>query len=440
MALRHVVGTAVMVLAGVGPMASAAVAGPSPEEVELTWTNMVLLLTRHTPTYSPPVASRTFAYLSVAAYEAVAAGSSDLQSLSGQLNGLTAGPTREAGAKYDEAVVLTSTMAPVIAKMFDHTGPIGQNALEAQRDELQTVTEEGVPADVVKRSEEFGAAVAAHILDWAKDDGGAEVENMGFPYPGEYTLIAGPSHWVPTSAIVQQQLPLLPAWGKIRPYAMPADLDCKVPPPPEYSEDPGSEFYKQAKEVYDTKNALTPEQAAIARFWSDDPMLSWTPPGHWINIVMQILVRDHVPLEKAVDAMMRVSVAEADAFIGCWQVKFTYDLVRPLTYIRRVIDPKWETLINTPPFPEYDSGHSVSSAAAATVLTSIFGDNFAFDDTTGSKDNLAPHSFKSFWEAARQAGISRLYGGIHYRAAIENGLKQGECIAAYSVGLKTWRQ
>jgi len=439
MALRHVVGMAIM-LVGLGSMGSIAVAGPSAEEVELTWTNMVLLLTRHTPTYSPPVASRTFAYLSIAAYEAVAAGSKDLQSLAGQLNGLTAGPTRETGARYDEAVVLTSTMAPVIAEMFDHTGPIGQNALAAQRDELRAATEEGVPADVVKRSEAFGAAVAAHILDWAKDDGGAEVENMGFPYPGDYKLIPGPAHWVPTNTIVQQQLPLLPAWGKTRPYAMPADLDCKVPPPPEYSEDPGSEFYKQAKEVYDTKNSLTPEQAAIARFWSDDPMLSWTPPGHWINIVMQIFVRDHVPLEKAVDAMMRVSVAEADSFIGCWQVKFTYDLVRPLTYIRRVIDPKWETLINTPPFPEYDSGHSVSSAAAAAVLTSIFGDNFGFDDTTGSKDNLAPHSFKSFWEAAQQAGISRLYGGIHYRAAIENGLKQGQCIAAYAIGLKTWRQ
>jgi hypothetical protein len=437
---RHVIAAmAIVGLFGANP-AVALAANPTPEEVELTWTNMVLLLTRHTPTYSPPVASRTFAYLSVAAYEAVAAGSKDLQSVAGQLSGLTAGPQREKGAIYDEAIVLTSTMAPVITKMFDHTGPIGQNALEAQRDVLRTSTEAGLPADVVKRSEEFGAAVAAHILDWAKDDGGAAVENMGFPYPADYTLNPAPGHWKPTNTIVQQQTPLLPAWGKNRTFAMPADLDCKVPPPPDYSEDPGSEFYKQAKEVYDTKNSLTPEQTAIARFWSDDPMLSWTPPGHWINILMQIFARDHVPLEKAVDAMMRVSVSEADAFIGCWQVKYQYDLVRPLSYIRKVIDPKWETLINTPPFPEYDSGHSVSSAAAASVLTSIFGDNFAFDDDTGNKDNLAPHSFKSFWEAAEQAGISRLYGGIHYRAAIENGLKQGQCIAAYSISLKTWRQ
>ena len=113
--------------------------------------------------------------------------------------------------------------------------------------------------------------------------------------------------------------------------------------------------------------------------------------------------------------------------------------MRPLTYIRRVIDPKWETLINTPPFPEYTSGHSVASAAAAVVLTSALGDNFAFDDDTGKGDGLEPRKFASFWEAANQAGISRLYGGIHFRAAIENGLAQGRCIGAFTVALKTVR-
>jgi hypothetical protein len=168
-------------------------------------------------------------------------------------------------------------------------------------------------------------------------------------------------------------------------------------------------------------------------------MLSSTPPGHWISIALQVLERDHAPLEKSADILMRVSVAEADAFIGCWQTKFLYDLVRPLTYIRRVIDPKWETLISTPPFPEYTSGHSVSSAAAALVLTSILGDNVAFEDHTGDRDGLPGRKFTSFWDAAEQAGISRLYGGIHYRAAIEVGLAQGRCIGAYAVNLKTWK-
>jgi hypothetical protein len=418
--------------------ATAALAQASPVDVERTWTNMVLLLTRHTPTYSPPVASRTFAYLSVAAYEAVAAGeSSKLQSLAGQLNGLTAGPQREPGAAYDEAIVLEATMAPIVKAMFANTGPTGQRAFEAQEAKLRAATEEGVTPDIAKRSEDFGAAVAAHILDWASTDGSPEIVNMGFP--PDYKLIPGPAHWVPTSNIVQQQTPLLPTWGNNRPFAMPRGAACPAPPALDYSEDPHSAFYKQAKEVYDTKNGLTPDQAAIARFWADDPMLSFTPPGHWISIALQILDKEQMPLDKSTDMLMRVTVAEADAFIGCWDTKFIYDLVRPVTYIRRLIDPKWDTLINTPPFPEYTSGHSVSSAAAATVLTAILGDHYAFTDTTGGKDNLPMRQFASFWDAANQAGISRLYAGIHYRAAIENGLEQGKCIGTYAVNLKTWK-
>ena len=124
-------------------------------------------------------------------------------------------------------------------------------------------------------------------------------------------------------------------------------------------------------------------------------------------------------------------------FIGCWQAKYAYDLVRPITYIRRVIDPKWEPLLNTPPFPEYPSGHSTQSGAAAAVLTAFFGDNFAFEDETGTADGRKPRNFTSFREAAEEAGISRLYGGIHFRAAIERGLAQGRCIAAYTNALRT---
>jgi hypothetical protein len=397
---------------------------------------MVLQLTRHTPTYTPPVASRTYAYLGVTAFETVASGSDKLQTLAGQLNGLTPVPQREAGANYREAVVLEAAMSAVIKKMFENTGPTGQRAFEAQHAKLDEKATFGVPQDVVDRSKAYGAAIAAHILAWADADG-ATIVNMGFP--PDYELTPGPAHWVPTNPIVLQQKPLLPRWGRNRPFAISSSTQCAPPPPPAYSEDPASDFYKEGKEVYDTKNNLTPEQAAIARFWSDDPMLSWTPPGHWMSILSQVLRRDDVSLEESVDILARLSIAEADAFIGCWETKYKYDLVRPFTYIRRVIDPKWETLINTPPFPEYTSGHSVASAAAATVLTAFFGDNFAFDDETGSGDGLNARKFGSFWDAANQAGISRLYGGIHYRAAIENGLAEGRCIGAFAVGLKTKR-
>src|SRR5581483_5994213 len=224
---------AAAMLVGAGWPAAAAGAA-IPQDVESSWTRMVLLLTRHTPTYTPPVASRTFAYLAIAAFEAVAAGSEKLQSLAGQLNRLTPGPQRQAGAAYDEAVVLEAAMSAVMKKLFDNTGPTGQRALEALEKKLAAQTSDGVAADVVERSTAFGAAVAAHILDWAKDDGGASIVNMGFP--PDYKLIPGPAHWVPTNAIVQQQVPLLPAWGKNRTFAMPSGGECAPPPPPAYSE------------------------------------------------------------------------------------------------------------------------------------------------------------------------------------------------------------
>ena len=398
---------------------------------------MALSLTRHTATYTPPVASRAYAYIGVAAFEAIASGSGKLHTLAGQLNGLAAGPQREAGQTYDDAVVLDAALASAVHSLFENTGPTGHRAMDALEAKLQLEVTDGLAADVVARSEAYGQAVAAHILDWSRDDGGAVVENMGFPM--EYKLTPGPAHWVPTSAIVQQQFPLLPGWGRNRPFAMPSGATCPLPVPPDYSEDTSSEFYKQALETYETKNSLSPEQRAIARFWADDAMLSVTPPGHWLSIGMQVIDRDKIGLEKSVDILTRLGIAEADAFIGCWNAKFVYDLLRPVTYIRRVIDPKWESLLTTPPFPEYPSGHSTQSAAAATVLTSLLGDNFAFDDATDEADGLKPRAFASFWAAANEAGISRLFGGIHFRAAIDRGLDQGRCIGAYTVALRTWR-
>ncbi len=432
------VGAVVMLawLITLGATAARANATP-PDEVLRSWYKMVLELVRHTPTYSPPVASRAFAYLGVTAFEATATGLPELRSLAGQLNGLEAVPQREADKTYDEAVVLHAAMAAAAQSLFHNTGPTGQRALAKLEAKLRTETSSGLPSDVADRSEEYGRKVAAHMLAWSRDDGGAVIENMGFPL--EYELTKGAANWVPTSLIWQQQKPLLPNWGKNRTFAMPNGAACALPPPPEYSEDKTSEFYKEALEVFETKRDLSPEQRAIARFWSDDPMLSPTPPGHWISIALQIFDRDKVGIEKSVDVLARLGIAEADSFIGCWNAKFQYDLLRPVTYIRRLIDPKWESVLITPPFPEYPSGHSTQSGAAAVVLTDVFGDNFAFEDATHTRDGLEPRAFPSFWAAAEEAGISRLYGGIHFRAAIERGLEQGRCVGAFVTALRTRR-
>jgi hypothetical protein len=406
-----------------------------PEDVLRSWYQLTLALVRHTPTYTPPVASRSFAYLGVTAFEAVTSGSADMKSLAGQLSGLQTLPQREAGKIYDDAVVIDSAMAFAAQNFFANTGPTGQHAMAALEAKLHAKISDGVAADVLVRSETYGRAVAQHVLLWSQSDGGAVIENMGFPM--QYELTKGPAHWVPTSLISLQQLPLLPNWGKNRPFAMPSGTACALPAPPEYSEDKNSEFYKQALEVFETKKNISKEQRAIARFWSDDPMLSPTPPGHWISIALQIFERDHLALDKSVDVLARLGVAEADAFIGCWNTKYQYDLLRPVTYIRRLMDPKWESLLTTPPFPEYPSGHSTQSGAAAAVLTQMFGENFAFEDATHQRDGLPPRKFANFWAAANEAALSRLYGGIHFRAAVERGLEQGRCIGAFTNALQT---
>ncbi|MCX7303825.1 MAG: vanadium-dependent haloperoxidase [Hyphomicrobiales bacterium] len=408
---------------------------PSPQEMLRDWYYLMNELVRHTATYSPPVASRSFGYLGVTAFESAVGGSDNLVSLVGQLHGFEAVPAREPGATYDETTVIMAAMSDAIVYYFGNTGPTGQRAIRAAQKKWRAQSVEGVPADVVARSEAFGKAMAAIIHDWSLGDGGAVIDNMGFPE--KLDLPKGDDKWVPTSAIRQQQMPLLPGWGDNRTFAVPAGAICRTPGNPPYSTEHDSQFYREAVEVYETGNSTTAEQKAIARFWSDDPMLSMTPPGHWVSIALQVAQNADLSLEDNVDLLARMGIAMSDAFVGCWHEKFTYNLVRPVTYIKKVIDPKWEPLLNTPPFPEYPSGHSTVSGAMDAVLTAFFGDGYVFEDKTGSPDGRNPRKFKSFHEAADEAGISRLYGGIHFQSAIVDGLAQGRCIGSYANALKT---
>lgn len=402
-------------------------------EVLHTWYRLVLELVRHTPTYSPPVASRTFGYLGVTAYEAVVSGRSDYTSLAGQLNGLAAVSGRDPALHYDEAAVLDAALGLAVRHFFANTGPTGQRAITAVAAQQQALLAARLPPEVIQASRAYGESLAAHIIAWSDTDGGAVIENMGFAFA--YAPADRPGAWVPTSLIVQQQAPLLPEWGNNRPFAMPTGQACALPPPPAYDEAEGSAFRAEANEVFALTRDLTDEHMAIARFWSDDPMLSPTPPGHWLSIALQILTLQEPDAARSSEVLARLGIAVADAFIGCWSDKYRYDLLRPVTYIRRFIDPNWSPLLITPPFPEYPSGHSTQSGAAAVVLTAFFGEQ-AFVDATHADEGLPERSFVNFWAAADESALSRLYGGIHFRSAIRAGLDQGRCIGGYAATLR----
>ena len=221
------------------------------------------------------------------------------------------------------------------------------------------------------------------------------------------------------------------AGGNCGRSSLPSGEACTPPPPPVYTEDPDSEFYAHARAVYDIGRSLTDEQRTITQFWADTPGATGTPSGHWIAIMGQLAQADALSRMAVAEGFARVGLAVADAFIGCWQTKYTYNLLRPVTFIQRVIDPSWAPSLSTPPFPEYTSGHATQSAAAAAVLTAMFGIR-GFTDTThtdhGLMPPLAPRTFRSFDEAAAEAALSRVYAGIHFPFGSQQGLGQGLCI------------
>jgi hypothetical protein len=220
-----------------------------------------------------------------------------------------------------------------------------------------------------------------------------------------------------------------PYWGALRPFVLRNWAECPVPDPPAYSGDTASIRYVDAHEVLDVKQHLTPEQRETAFYWADNAGESGTPVGHWISIASQIVSERHLSAEEAARTMVLTAAAEADAFISSWGYKYKFVSIRPRPYIRRLMDSTWEPLIPTPPFPEYPSGHSTVSAAAATVLTALAGDS-PFDDSTSISIGHKVRHFESFNAAADEAGLSRVYGGIHFPTGNVSGRTLGRCIGA----------
>jgi hypothetical protein len=424
-----------VLLAGLSLSVSSAFAqsgAPTAERVLQDWYRLVLMLVRHTPTYSPPVASRAFAYLGIIVHEACAATDKTAQSLASHLKDLSPLPRDVVATSLPH--VMHGALERGATLFFGNTGPTGQRAIKAMSRKRSAELMGSVDDITATASENLGRAIADHVFTWSTSDGGHDVQNLGFPLT--YAKATAKHEWVPTNPQTLQQTPLLPSWGENRTFAMPTGAACPLSPPPAYSEEQTSDFYREALEVYEASKALTPEQKVIARFWSDDPMLSPTPPGHWISIALQICEKENSPVQMRARILAQLGIAMADAFIGCWATKYQYDLLRPITYVRRVIDKAWTPLLITPPFPEYPSGHSVQSAAAAVVLSAAFGDAYRFTDETHVRDGLAARTFASFSSAADEAARSRFYGGIHFKSGIVQGLEQGRCIGAHALTLK----
>ena len=386
-------------------------------EAAHAWVKAFYDVVWHGGSSTPTNAARIYCYLSVAMYESVVPASASLRTLAGQLTELRPLP-RTPPTKTDPACVMAGAVRTLGEYLFEASPPpVSEPLAFVFSEQIQARRAVGVPAGVVNASVEHGVRLGRELVGWIATDAYA-----GTLRP--YAAPAGPSRWRPSPPNFGEAIG--PYWSEVRPMVLrTADEVAPVAPVP-FSTDEGSAFWEQADSTYQTGLALTQAQRETAMFWRDNPHTSGLPSGHWMQIVRQVCAQRALSLTQSVEAYARTGVALHDAFLNCWTWKYRHNLIRPVDYVHDHIDPNWKSWVDTPPFPEYTSGHSVASAAAATVLTELLGE-VAFTDTNTITE-WGTRQFASFRAAAEEAAVSRLYGGIHYPMSVELGMDQGEAV------------
>ncbi len=373
-------------------------------------------------TINPPNSARIYGYAGVTLYEALYPGMPFNRSFVGQLNGLRDLPYPDEALMYDWEVVASEAMRVVLEALFRTASEETLATFTDMRDRSIAARIDEMGEDVINNSLEYGEELGKGIVNWIEEDNYLETREMN----PEYEIPTGdPSFWQLTTPGTN---PIEPYWGTMRPFILSYAEECNIEPNFEFSTEEDSVFYQQANEVYETGNDLTQEQRDIAEWWVDTPGITGAPAGHWMLIASQMVDLLELDLVRTAEMYAMVGIGVADAFISCWSLKYQVNLLRPVTYIQEYISRRWTPYIESPPFPEYPSGHSVVSGAAADVLTDLFG-QVVFTDTANTYRGLTPRQFYSFEQAALEAATSRIYGGIHFRPAVENGVRQGRCVA-----------
>jgi PAP2 superfamily len=374
--------------------------------------------------FSPPVASRIYAYANLAGYEAMAAGDSTYESLAGKLKKFKGVPPPDPTEVYCFALASTRAFLSV-ARTLTFSGQYFDDYEKTLYPKYENM---GIPSDVIARSMAYGDSVAAHIIKYSAKDN--YKQTRGF----RHTVTNEPGTWVPTPPAYADAVE--PLWGTIRSMTMDSASQFLPPPPPAYTQNKNSLYFKEVMEVYNLGKNLSEEQQRMAWFWDDNAFVmnvvghvsfankKMTPGGHWLAIAATVCRQEKIPFNRCVEAYALTSIALLDGFINCWDTKYRFNKLRPETAINSTFDPSWKPYLQAPPFPEYTSGHSTITAAAAAVLSNLIGD-VAFVDSTEFKHGHGVMSFKSFKEAADMASISRVYGGIHFRSACEAGSAAG---------------
>lgn len=376
--------------------------------------------------FTPPVSSRIYVYASLASYEAIRHANSGTTSITDKLHGFAPMPQPEAGKQYDYTLAATKAFFTSVRKMV-----FSVDSLNKYENSVYNRYKQQLDKETYERSVLFGEAIGKQVLVRAMNDG--YIKSRGKP---KYLGANEPGKWQPTPPDYLDGVEW--CWNTMLPLVLDSASQCKPPAPPTYSTDTASIFFREAREVYTIGKNLTEEQKTIAIYWDDNPFViehsghmmfgnkKITPGGHWMGIAAIAAKQSKVDAVVAARGFALTSVALYDAFIACWDEKYRSSVVRPVTVINELIDKNWIPFLQTPPFPEYTSGHSTITAAAAEVLAAIYGKNYAFLDTSDLAYIGMQRQFNSFEEAAAEASISRVYGGIHYRNSVDQGAVAGK--------------
>jgi hypothetical protein len=384
--------------------------------------------------FSPPVASRLYVYSSLASYEALRFSKAGSESLAGKLHGFGVMPQPVPGKEYDFTLAASKAFFDVVhnVKVFS------VDSLKRYEELLFSNFKNTLKDSVYQRSADFGDSVAKVILARAKNDGYSQ--SRGKP---KYLGSNEPGKWRPTPPDYPDGIEW--CWNTMKTMVLDSASQFKPAGPPKFSTDSSSTFFRYVHEVYKIDKNLTDEQMAIANYWDDNPLVIMhsghmmfgnkkiTPGGHWMGICAIASKQSGADAVTTAKAYALTSLALYETFISCWDEKYRSSLIRPVTVINETFDDSWLPYLQTPPFPEYPSGHSAITASAAIVLTSVFGDNFAFQDTSDLRYIGMQRHFNSFNEAAAEASISRVYGGIHYRFSVDDGASQGKKVGQFII-------
>lgn len=400
--------------------------------VSLKWMQLYTEIDRYAINFRPAPVSRTLAYINIAAYQAAIAGMPDYQSVQGMLYGLHLPPPGKAG-DYHWPTVVNTVYASLFKKFIPSNILVNEQQLDLQfkiltlEQQFNDEFEAKLDGVVFDRSVEYGKEVANAVFDWSKTDKFGHEAYLN-PRPLGYTPPQGPGLWQASAPDYRRAL--FPFWGRVRTFAL--QIDDKISKQPlAFSESAGSPLYAQAIEVKNTVQHLDFTKKWIAQFWSDDePGLRMSNASHWVSIANQAIEKEQASLELALFTYAKLSIALSDATVACWNSKYTYNTEYPVSYIRRVIDPNWNTyyLSSMPDFPAYPSDHATIGAAAAEVLSSVFGYSYSMVDRTheGRTDFFGkPRTFSSFYEMAQENAYSRILLGVSYRMGAEEGLRHG---------------